>query len=146
MKQIPKLDESEFRTKRIKTVGNTDILVFVLVKPGGIRHYKQVFLEGDLPLHDKIIKYIGEHEEIPFQSWDEKTLGPFYAGNLSDTTVWLQGWENFSEFRNIVEYEYMRRRPIRKMSEIDGVPCPVEGRALDSDEFNHLYMKEENHG
>lgn len=142
MKVIPKFSGTRFHTKTLQQpLGNTDVLVFVFEKPGGVRHFKQVRLEGDLPLHDKLIKYIGQHEEPPFQDWPEKTHGPYYLGNLYDTTVMLPSWDSFKEFRDSLEYEYMRRRPMKEKIDDDGLIDYIEGRALDKKEFDHLYMR-----
>lgn len=142
MKVIPKFSGTRFHTTSLQQpLGNTDILVFVFEKPGGVRHFKQIRLLGDLPLHDKLIAYTGRCEEPPFQDWSEQTQGPFYIGNLCDTTVFLPHWDSFKEFRDSLEYEYMRRRPMKEKIDNDGLVGYVEGRALDKAEFNHLYMR-----
>lgn len=141
---IPKLIHSEYYTKmdNLPTVTSAvDRLVFIENNPNKLGYRYITFdLVGNLSLTDKILAYIGVFDE--FKLPRTHIHGPFYVGGLTEPYVYFSEWSTTKEFIDIMDYEFMRRKPMTAAVDDDGLPLTIIGRALDVDEFKHLYINE----
>lgn len=141
--KIPKLINTRYFSRMshyYPVKGNTDRLVFVVKQTPSTFKYVVFDLSGNLTLHDKILAYIGSTGVFKLPAGE--VYGPFYVGNLDDTTVDFPEWDSTAEFIELLEYEFLRRKLHSAKVDNDGLVDEIEGRALDWAEFKHLYVHE----
>lgn len=146
--RITPLSETAYRWKRFQPLtGNQDRLVFTITPQESTSiNFRAFTLKGDLTLTDKLVAAVGRGESLLRSYLNEPLFtvrGPYYMGSLDDPTVTLPPWSNFREFHEVMELEFLKRRDFCFRFEDDGLPEVICGRALDGDEFEHLYLTQD---
>lgn len=122
-------------------VGNTDRLVFVVKRNNNMFSYMVFDFNGNLSLHDKILAFLGTYGGFNLPE-GHIVEGPFYVGGLKEAEVRFPEWDSTKEFVEIMDYEFLRRKPFSVKMDVDGVIEELEGRSLDWEEFKHLYVRD----
>lgn len=119
-----------------------DRLIFRLKsKEGWTNITRTVILSGPWLLEDKLIKKSCTDPNSFDFSADRgyEWHGPFIDSS-QDCKVNLPPWESFEDFKEVLSYLSMTRKPYRAIVDTFAGDKEVKGKAKDAEEFKHLYL------
>lgn len=117
-----------------------DRLVFRLKDNGKWTNViRTVTLSGPWFLEDKIIKEAGSNTFDFSADRGCEWHGPFIDSS-EDCKVNLPPWESFEDFKEVLSYLSMTRKPYFAIVETREGEKKIKGRAKDVEEFKHLYF------